>query len=105
ITQLARSLPRDLLERLTEAAAEMAHLDGYNGRPSPIALFAQRDDLPGLTADDLAPWRALMHLLVSPSQKTWRRGFNINQVGFATTKAERERLKALVEELQHRDDL
>jgi ATP-dependent exoDNAse (exonuclease V) beta subunit len=105
IAQLARSLPPDLLERLCEAAAEMAHLDGYNGRPSPIALWAHRDDLPGLTSDDLAHWRALMHLLVSPSQKTWRRGFNSNHVGFLTTKAERERLKELVEELQHRDDL
>ncbi len=50
-------------------------------RPSPSAR--DRDELPGLTADDLAHWRALMHLLVSPSQKTWRRGFNSNHVGFA----------------------
>ena len=105
IIQLSRSIPRDLLERLCEAAAEMAHLDGYNGRPSPIAVCAHRYETPDLTADDLAHWRALMHLLVSPSQKTWRRGFNSNHVGFLTTKAERERLKALVEELQHRDDL
>jgi ATP-dependent helicase/nuclease subunit A len=105
ITQLARSIPRDLLERLCEAAAGMAHLDGYNGKPSPIALCAHRYEMPGLSGDDLAHWRALMHLLVSPSQKTWRRGFNSNHVGFLTTKAERDRLKALVEDLQHRDDL
>ena len=50
ITQLARSIPPDLLERLCEAAAEMAHLDGYNGRPSPNALWAHRYATPDLTA-------------------------------------------------------
>jgi ATP-dependent helicase/nuclease subunit A len=105
IRQLARTIPRDLLERLSEAAAEMAHLDGHGGRPSPIALCAGRDAIPRLTHDDLAHWRALMHLLVSPSQKTWRRSFNSNHVGFLTTVLERERLKSLVEELHHRDDL
>ena len=105
ITQLSRSIPRELLQRLSEAAAEMAHLDGYGGKPSPIAVCAHRGETPGLSSEDLAHWRALMHLLVSPSQKAWRRGFNSNHVGFATTKSERERLKEIVEALQHRDDL
>jgi ATP-dependent helicase/nuclease subunit A len=104
ITQLSRSIPRGLLQRLTTTAAEMAHLEGYSGNPSPIALCANRYESPGCSAEDLAHWRALLHLIVSPSQKSWRRGFNSNHVGFLSTKHEREQLKALVDELSGHDE-
>jgi ATP-dependent exoDNAse (exonuclease V) beta subunit len=105
ITQLARSMPPGLVEALAAAAAEMAHIEGYNGKESPIAICAGRDGKPGLTAADLAHWRALVYLLVIPSSRSWRRSFNVNHVGFRPTISGKQRLTALVQQLENRDDL
>ena len=105
LTQLAETIPANLLAKVTSVAAEMAHIDGYNGKPSPIAICTSKFNSPARTANDLAHWRALMHLLVSPSQESWRKGFNKNQIGFETTKKEREILKPLVDGLQENQRL
>ena len=105
LSQLDRQMPRDLLRELTTLAEEMSHLEGYNGKASPIAICQNRHDVPESQAAHLAHWRALMHLLVSPSQARWRRGFNKNQILFHTTAHDRNRLKPLVERLQGHDDL
>ena len=105
LTQLSESLPAAVLEELTAVAAEFAVLEGYNGDPSPIAMCAGRMQSPEALANHLAHWRALVHLLLTPSSKTWRRGFNVNHVGFKTGAAHRARLKEMVEALEDRDDV
>ena len=104
LTQLARSIPAHLLDQLTAMAAEMAHLEGYNGQMSPIALCANKTLSPEGRAEELEHWRALAHLLVTKSEG-WRKGFNSNHVGFETGKSERAKLIALVQQFSDRDDL
>jgi ATP-dependent helicase/nuclease subunit A len=105
LTQLSRTIPRDLLRELTLAAAEYGRLDGYRDAVSPIALFAGCDEPPGERAEDLAHWRALIHLLVAPSTRTWRKSFNVNHLGFAAQKHHKDHLARLILRLHDRDDL
>ena len=103
LTQLARTLPADVLRELTYAAAELGHLEGYNGGPSPIAQCAGRHEPPGEMAEHLGHWRALVHLVVTPSSGTWRRSFSKNIVKFETEKKHRDQLDRLVKRLQDND--
>jgi ATP-dependent exoDNAse (exonuclease V) beta subunit len=105
LAQLAKTVPLSILSQLTTAAAEMAHLDGYKGTTSPIALCAGRHAAPGETAADLEHWRALMHLLVTPSTQSWRKVFHPHVVKFEIAKPDQAYLKSLVEQLHDRDDL
>jgi len=103
LTQLTRTLPIDVLRQLTGTAAELGYLDGYNGGPSPIALCAGRHEPPGAMAEHVAHWRALVHLVVTPSSGTWRKSFTKNIVKFETQKKHREQLGELVARLQEND--
>jgi ATP-dependent exoDNAse (exonuclease V) beta subunit len=105
LTQLAKTIPASVLGQLSAAAAAMAHLDGYKGGVSPIAVCAGRHAAPGETAADLEHWRALMHLLVTPSTQSWRKVFHPHIVKFDIAKSEQAYLKSLVEQLHGRDDL
>jgi ATP-dependent exoDNAse (exonuclease V) beta subunit len=105
LTRLAKAIPPSILSQLSAAAAEMAHLDGHKGAASPIAICASRHASPKATAADLEHWRALMHLLVTPSTRSWRKVFHPHVVKFEISKSEQAYLKSLVEQLHHRDDL
>ena len=105
LTRLAKTIPADILAQLTSAAAEMAHIAGYKGGVSPIAICAGKHASPQDTAEDLAHWRALIHLLIAPSAKSWRQVFSANVVKFDLSRSDQAHLKSLVEQLHHRDDL
>ena len=105
LTQLTRTIPAHVLSQLTSAAAEMAHIAGYRGAASPIAICAGRHTTPQDKAEDLDHWRALVHLLRTPSTQSWRKVFSANIVKFEISKPEQAHLKSLVEQLHHRDDL
>ncbi len=105
LTQLAKTIPAAVLSQLTTAAAEMAHIAGYKGALSPIAICAGRHTSPEDKAEDLAHWRALVHLLIAPSSKSWRKVFSANVVNFDLSRSDQAHLKSLVEQLSHRDDL
>jgi ATP-dependent exoDNAse (exonuclease V) beta subunit len=107
-SQLARLdaiFPPDALADLSALAAELGEFDGYRGAPSPIAICAGRDQPPEAIADHLAHWHALIHILLTPSSKAWRRGFNVNHVGFEHDKHHKLQMKAIVDQLSPRDDL
>jgi ATP-dependent helicase/nuclease subunit A len=100
LTVLVDSFPADSLEDLAALAAEMAHSDGYNGRPSPIAICKDRGRSPASDADDLDHWRSLIHLLVKPSKpRGWRKGLARNVVGFEIEKHHDAQLKSLIARL------
>ena len=105
LTRLAKTVPADILTQLTTAAAEMAHIGGYKGALSPIAICAGKNAPPKDTAEDLGHWRALIHLLITPSTQSWRKVFSANIVKFDLSKSDQAHLKSLVEQLHHRDDL
>ena len=105
LTQLSRTMPAEVLQELTATAAEFAYFDGYNGAESPIALCANRYELPEARAQHLAHWRALVHLLVTPSSDGWRKSFNKNHVLITMERKHTARLKGMIDRLQGRDDV
>jgi ATP-dependent helicase/nuclease subunit A len=90
LAMIARSISEDL-------APEQAHL--------PIAVCADRTNLPSASADDLAHWRALIHLLVTPSTRTWRKMLGGKTFGFLIPEYEKKRLREIVDALRHDDHL
>jgi ATP-dependent helicase/nuclease subunit A len=104
LTQLAHAFPPAFLEELATLAAEMAHAEGYNGEPSPLAVCAQLRGAPEESAQHLGPWRALIHLLTTKDRK-WRTGTARNHLRFEIEADHAVRLKHLIDQVRHRDDL
>jgi ATP-dependent exoDNAse (exonuclease V) beta subunit len=94
------AMPAGLLEELTTFAANHAHLPGYNGKDSPIALCANKHQPPHTTAEHLDHWRLLIRLLLKPSDSGWRASFAKNNIGFEIPKPAAAYLKELVETIQ-----
>ncbi|QHN04219.1 AAA family ATPase [Granulicella sp. WH15] len=96
LTRIAQVIPQDLLAELTLLASRLAWAEGYKGAESPITICRELTSAPGQAAADLAHWRSLVHLVITPSQQNWRGGFNKNQILFETTPKDRADLKELV---------
>ena len=94
--RLEIALPQDLLQSLTQAAADLSDRPGYNGAASPLAACRNRYASPASRIADLEHWRTLLHLLVKSSDVQWRGAFSKNHLGFQTDRPDRERLRALV---------
>ncbi len=105
LTRLHTALPEPFLRQLTELAANLSDRPGYRDNPSPIAVCRNRYNTPEARTADLELWRALLHLLVTPSEKKWRSGFNSNHVGFDLDREDKTRLRQLVDEAQQTPDL
>lgn len=105
LTELAERIPAGLLERLSELASELGDRPSYTEGPSPIAVCRDLRTPPAAAAEHLEHWRALIHLIVSPSQGSWRKGFAKNHIGFEADARDRARLKELTAEFTDRTDL
>ncbi|MCU1223571.1 MAG: UvrD/REP helicase [Edaphobacter sp.] len=103
LTRFAAAIPGDILHELAQLAGEMGHAVGFKGN-SPIAICAGLDRLPGETAEHLAHWRALIHLLTTKETK-WRSRAARSDLGFEIEKRHSEQLKRLFERLHGQDDL
>jgi ATP-dependent exoDNAse (exonuclease V) beta subunit len=87
---IAQSIAEDL-------APELGHL--------PIAVWTDKRNLSSANADDLAHWRGLIHLLVTPSTKTLRRMLGGKTFGFLIPEYEKKRLREIVDALRDDDFL
>jgi len=105
LARLEHVFPAGVLADLTMLAAELGAFPGYRNEPSPIAACCGRNEPPEAVASHLEHWHALIHILITPSGKTWRRGFNVNHVGFEHEKHHKSKLTAIVDQLSNRDDL
>ncbi|HEY2002703.1 MAG TPA: UvrD-helicase domain-containing protein [Acidobacteriaceae bacterium] len=110
LTRLEQAMPARILKDLAEIARSLSRNAGSRSagveqKPSPIAICAGRIHLPSANADDLAHWRALIHLLVTPSKRTWRKMLGEKTLGFPLPKYEKERLKEIIDALHHDDYL
>ena len=103
LTRFAASIPGDILHELVQLAGEMGHAIGFKG-DSPISICAGLHRPPGETADHLAHWRALIHLLTTKETK-WRSRAARSDLGFEIEKRHSEQLKRLFERLHGQDDL
>jgi ATP-dependent helicase/nuclease subunit A len=104
LTELADSVSGDLLDELANLASSLARNLPHKREVSPIAICAGRG-VPGTEAEHLEHWRALIHLLVTPSSSSWRRGFAKNTLHFETTREERAQLERIRDRIAHREDL
>jgi ATP-dependent helicase/nuclease subunit A len=105
LTRLAESLPVGFLREISGLAASLANIEPYEREANPLAACVG-GGLPGVSGHEaLEHWRALIHLMVTPSGGTWRRSFAKNTMGFETTAAEKKQMKAALEQVSHRDDL
>jgi len=104
LTRLSKAIPEDVLWDLAALAGEMGHAEGYKGAPSPIALCAGVGSAPQETAEHLAHWRALIHLLTTRDSK-WRASIRRHILQFEIEKKHAEELELLVERLRNRDDV
>ena len=101
LTRLSNALPQDVLNTLCTLAAEMGQSEGYRGSVSPIAICVGRYAVPGEKAEHLDHWRALIHLLVTPSSQDFRKGLNVNHLGFLIEPSHKKQLVALIDRVRH----
>jgi ATP-dependent exoDNAse (exonuclease V) beta subunit len=104
LTQLAESVPQDFLSDMTTLASSFASITPYERDVSPLAACAGKL-IPGVDASNLEHWKGLIHLLVTPSSRTWRRSFAKNTLGFETTKEQKKQLALMLDQISHREDL
>jgi ATP-dependent helicase/nuclease subunit A len=105
LTEFANSVPSGFLSSLSSLAASLAEIEPHERERSPIAICAKKLGLPSTNAEDLEHWRALIHLMVTPSSGTWRKSFAKNTMGFEATQNQKKALRILLDEIAHRDDL
>ena len=105
LSRLTKAFPRETLHRLSSLANSLSERPGYKHRLSPLAICRELKNSPGEAADHLIYWRALAHLLIAPSTKTWRKSFNRNHLGFDTVSRDIVLIKDLVFEVQERPEL
>ena len=105
LTRLMDSVPNDFLQELSTLASSLSHIEPYQREINPLAPCAA-GNLPGVMGKAaLEHWRSLIHLMVTPSGGTWRKNFAKNTMGFETSPSEKKLMKALLEQISHRDDL
>ncbi len=102
LTRLSQGVPADILAGLAALAGEMGHAEGYKDEPSPIAMCAGLHQAPGVTAEHLEHWQALIHLLTT-EKGIWRSGFRSNWLKFEVERDHATRLRNLVDELREHD--
>ena len=106
LTRLNRFLPAPLLHSLCALAAEMGHLDGYNGGSSPLAICAGKFTPPEEKSAHLDHWLALIDLLLTKEGEFRKpRGITSRNVKFLIEKPHRQELGRLIEQVQHDDAL
>jgi ATP-dependent exoDNAse (exonuclease V) beta subunit len=94
------AIPANVLQHLTHFAQRHAGLPGYNGAPSPIASCAGRHEPPSAVAEHLDHWRALIGLILKPSDGQWRASLAINTLGFKPPKPELDEFKLFIASIQ-----
>jgi ATP-dependent helicase/nuclease subunit A len=105
LTEFADAVPADFLHALSSLATSLAEIEPYERESSPIAICSTKLGMPSANAADLEHWRALIHLMVTPSSGTWRKSFAKNTIGFETTPNQKKSLRLILDEVAHREDL
>ncbi len=101
LSEVERAFPPDILAELSDLAAEMAHSDGYKGELSPIVLCKDCTQSPSAVAEHLDHWRALIHLLLKPSEpRGWRKSVTRNVIRFEIEKRHEAQLKNIIARLR-----
>jgi ATP-dependent exoDNAse (exonuclease V) beta subunit len=98
LSNVRQGFEDDVLAEIASIARRLATADGYNGFPSSFLPCLDMQHMPGCTADDLLHWEKIAHLLLT--KDGWRTGFNVNHLGAAAEKQEKERLKEIISSIR-----
>jgi ATP-dependent exoDNAse (exonuclease V) beta subunit len=104
LVRLEQTMPAEILRDLVTIARSISEDLAPHQANLPIAVCAGRIDLPSTSADDLARWRALIHLLMT-STRTWRKVLGGRTLGFLIPEYEKKRLREILDSLRHDDRL
>ena len=105
LAEFAQAVPAQFLGALATLAAELAHSEPYGRDKSPIIACIEKIGIPSIGVADLEHWRALIHLMVTPSSGTWRKSFAKNTLGFEMTPQQKSELRRLLDQVSGRVDL
>ena len=106
LARLEQIFPAGVLTELSELAAQLGELDGYNGAPSPIAICADCPQPPEAISAHLDQWLALIRLLVKPSKpRDWRKSVSKSVVKFEIEKHHEAQLKNIIARLSDTPNL
>lgn len=97
-------IPRDLLQQLAIAAADMSGRPGYKDAPSPLLCCAGCPEAPQAFGRDLERWKALASLLITGGND-WRKSYNRNHLGLELTRADQARISEISEKLNGDKDV
>lgn len=104
LEEVQRHFPPDLLEELVGVAADLTS-DVAGGLDARIAACFGRSSGPQACSADLAFWQSLVHMLVAPSSKTWRKTLGARTFGIEMQPATKTRLQRVLSDLYDRDEL
>lgn len=103
ITHVSNALSPSLWRRLSTLTAEMGHLEGYEGHPSPLAPYAGKPEPPETISAHLEHWKALVHLLLKKDNEFRApKGINKKTIEFQILKHHSQELVEIIDSI--RDD-
>ncbi len=105
LTRLRAVMPEGVLRELADLAVAMSDKEPHGREVLPIAVCASMVGLPGDDAESLEHWKALIHLLVTPSSSSWRKSMAKNTLGFEMSAGEKTRLIAILDALREDEAL
>lgn len=105
LSRLTQAFPELTLRRLASLANGLSGRSGCNNQLSPLAVCRELYSSPGDAAEHLVQWRALIHLLIAPSKKSWRKNFSNRNLGFEMIGKDAAQLKEIALEVQAQPEL
>lgn len=105
LTDVHQAFPPDILEELVQVAAEVADVPDPAALEPRIATCAGRERSPQPCSADLEYWKALVHVLIAPTQKSWRKSLDSRVFGVKPSTSAKAALLGIISRLEDRDDL
>jgi ATP-dependent helicase/nuclease subunit A len=105
LEDVAHAFPPEVLQDLVAAAAELAAIPNRSALNPNLAPCAGRNGPPHPCSADLDCWKALAHVVVAPSQKSWRKTVDKRVVGETPSAAAKANVSRVISRLDDRDEL
>jgi ATP-dependent exoDNAse (exonuclease V) beta subunit len=105
LTEVQRAFPPDILEELAEVAAELTGRSEGASLDERMAGCVGRRLPPQSCSADLEYWKALVHVLITPSGDSWRKSLNVRSYGVELAPSTKTKLLDILSRLSIRDEL
>ena len=105
LTEVQHAFPPDFLEELADVTAELTDVPDPAALEPRVAPCVGRERPPQPCSADLEYWRALVHVVIAPTQKSWRKSVDARVFGVKPSAAAKSALLRIISRLDDRDDL